>query len=159
MISRLEMISLSESIKYSPSTLSTLVSLSEGDMRRCITLYQSTVKLRGKENLIRPEDVVEVCGVIPDTKITQLLNACKSNSFRNIELLSKDMIYEGYSVEGILYQFGSLIRDEKTISDNVKGLISIRLGESEHKLIEGADQLLQLLDVLSFTQKQIQQGN
>jgi DNA polymerase III delta prime subunit len=48
-------------------TLSQLVEISDGDMRKSITVLQSAQKLRGMKNQLTPEDVMEVAGVSNDT--------------------------------------------------------------------------------------------
>lgn len=67
------------------------------------------------------------------------------------------MIYSGYSVDSILSQLSPVILNDPSISDLAKSKIFVRIGESEHKLIQGADQLLQLLDVAAFIARTIQQ--
>jgi len=63
MIGRLRTIADAEHLSLQEDTLHKLVELSEGDMRRSITIMQSAQKLRGKKNQLRPEDVMEVAGV------------------------------------------------------------------------------------------------
>lgn len=63
MIGRLRTIAEAEQLTLQDDTLNKLVDLSDGDMRRSITLLQSAQKLRGMKNPLRPEDVMEVAGV------------------------------------------------------------------------------------------------
>ena len=63
MIGRLRTIADAEHLTLQDDTLDKLVELSEGDMRRSITILQSAQKLRGMKNQLRPEDVMEVAGV------------------------------------------------------------------------------------------------
>jgi len=63
MIGRLRTIADAEHLTLQDETLDKLVELSEGDMRRSITILQSAQKLRGMKNQLRPEDVMEVAGV------------------------------------------------------------------------------------------------
>jgi replication factor C subunit 2/4 len=93
--------------------------------------------------------------VIPPSRIADLLVATKSNAFRHIQSAAQEMVYAGYPVDAILQQFLMVVMADETIGDVAKAKISVRLAENEHKLIEGADEYLQLLDVLSFTSQTI----
>lgn len=93
--------------------------------------------------------------VIPPSRISGLLVACKSNSFRPLQTAAQEMIFSGFPVDAILQQFLSSIMEDETIGDVAKAKIAVRIAENEHKLIEAADEYLQLLDVLAFTARMI----
>lgn len=154
-IGRLNTIADSEHITLGASTLQTLVDISEGDMRKSITILQSAQKLRGMKQELRAEDVMEVAGVIPPARITALLTACKSGTFRNIQTAAQEIIYDGFPVDQIFNQLSSVVMEDVTIGDVAKGKVCCRLADNDHKLIEGADEYLQLLDALSFTAQAI----
>jgi DNA polymerase III delta prime subunit len=155
MTGRLRSIALAEQILIEDDTLSKLVELSDGDMRRSITLLQSAQKLRGAKNQLRPEDVMEVAGVIPPERIAGLLASTKGSSFRTLQSAAQEMIYSAYPVDAILAHLLPVILSDATIGDAAKAKIAVRLAEAEHKLVQGADELLQLIDVCSFIAQSI----
>ena len=150
MVGRLRTIAGSEHVTLNEETLEKLVELSEGDMRRSITILQSAQKLRGMGTTLSPGDVMEVAGVIPPERITELLASAKGSTFRHLQQSCREMIYSAYPVDAILAQLLPAIMRDSTIGDVAKAKICVRIAENEHRLIEGADEYLQLLDVMSF---------
>ena len=150
MIGRLRSIATAEKLTLGDDTLDKLVELSDGDMRRSITILQSAQKLRGMQQQLTPADVMEVAGVIPPHRIAALLLAAKGSTFRHLQAAAQEMIYSAYPVDQILMQMLPCVMDDATIADVAKAKICVRLAENEHKLIEGADEYLQLMDALSF---------
>lgn len=157
MIGRLRTIAAAEKIELGDETLQELVRISDGDMRKSITVLQSAQKLRGMLAALTPEDVMEVAGVIPPARIAGLLAATKTNAFRHLQTAAQETVYSGFPVDAVLHQLLESVMRDLTIGDVAKAKICVRLAESEHKLIEGADEYLQLLDVLSFMAQTIQQ--
>lgn len=60
---RLSFICKQENVECSDETLNALVETSGGDMRRAITSLQSCAKLKGSDNSISVDTVLEVTGV------------------------------------------------------------------------------------------------
>jgi DNA polymerase III delta prime subunit len=69
-LDRLSHIAQNERVETKPGTLDRLFKISQGDMRQCITLFQSVVRLRGGHSCIEPENVDEISGVSELTFIT-----------------------------------------------------------------------------------------
>mmetsp|Transcript_10382 Transcript_10382/g.19672 ORF Transcript_10382/g.19672 Transcript_10382/m.19672 type:complete len:331 (+) Transcript_10382:51-1043(+) len=150
MKSRLQHICKAEGIEHEEKVLDTLVEISEGDMRRSITLMQSAKRLVMSGEVMTSKHVLEVAGVVPKDVVTNLLRACKSNSFQDIQNAVEDTVAEGFPVDQILQKVQAVLMEDDTLTDLHKAKISVRLAESDCKLIEGADESLQLLDILSF---------
>ena len=93
--------------------------------------------------------------VIPPERIVALVSACKGGTFRHIQSAAQEMIFSAYPVDQILAQLLTVVMADDTIGDVAKAKVAVRLAENEHKLIEGADEYLQLLDVLSYTAQSI----
>jgi len=98
---------------------------------------------------------MEVAGVIPPERITALVASTKGSSFRALQAAAQEMIYAAYPVDAILAQLLPVILRDETIGDAAKAKIAVRLAEAEHKLVQGADELLQLMDVCSFIAQSI----
>ncbi|KAJ8966694.1 hypothetical protein NQ317_006454 [Molorchus minor] len=63
MFERLSYICKEEGVEYDDAALNTLVKSSGGDLRRAITYLQSCAKLKGHNETIKNDDVLEVTGV------------------------------------------------------------------------------------------------
>ncbi|KAF3781626.1 Replication factor C subunit 4 [Nymphaea thermarum] len=131
MSSRIQYICQEEGLNLDPDALSTLSSISQGDLRRGITYLQ----------------------VIPQDIVRSLYQSCKSGQF---ELANKEVEYiiaEGYPVSQMLSQLFDLIVEAEDASDEQKAKICKRIAEADKRLIDGADEYLQLMDVASNTMR------
>jgi len=147
---RLDMIIKEENVTISEEGIEAIIKTSEGDLRKAITTLQSSYRLRGGSE-IRKEDVYEISGVIGDRYIDALLDVCQLNSFERLQVQVDEFMCEGFSVSQLINQLHErLITQEGGLTDNQKSLLAERFAVAEHKLIEGADEYLQLLDVTSF---------
>ena len=121
--------------------------MSAGDMRKAITLLQSAASLFGSE--ITGDRIREVAGVVPDTQIQELLELCVAGEFQKSQDLAEDILKDGFPCMQILEQFGYCVAESDIIDDDMKSEICLKLGEVEKKLIDGADEWLQLAHVIS----------
>ena len=68
--------------------------------------------------------------------------------FKNIETTVQDLIYEGFSCIQIVAQLHDMLIDRADINDSKKALIFEKIANIDNNLIEGADEYLQLIDLL-----------
>jgi len=99
---------------------------------------------------LTPQHVVEVAGLVPDAVVSDLLSACKSNSFDALDAAASECVLSGYPVNQVFAQLLPFIVRDPTIRDVAKSRIAIRIADSDKKLVDGADEQLQLTDVMSF---------
>ncbi|KAK2451758.1 Subunit of heteropentameric Replication factor C (RF-C) [Trifolium repens] len=138
-----------EGIHLDAEGLSTLSTISQGDLRRAITYLQSAARLFGSS--ISSKDLISVSGIVPTEVVEGLLKACKSGNFDLANKEVNNFIAEGYPVSQMLTQLFEAIVEENDISDEQKARISKKLGEADKCLVDGADEYLQLLAVVSNT--------
>lgn len=150
MVGRLQHIATAESVDFTPGTMEMLVQVSEGDMRKSITMMQSARRLLLEGESLSASHVAEIAGEVPGNVVTHILRACKANSFMSLQNAASDTIAEGFPVDQVFAQMQQAIVDDDAITDLQKSKICIRIAEADHKLVEGADEYLQLMDVLSF---------
>nr|KYP69951.1 Replication factor C subunit 4 [Cajanus cajan] len=169
MSSRISYICKEEGLFLDAEALSTLSSISHGDLRRAITYLQSAARLFGSS--ISSENLISVSGVIPAKAVEALLKACKSGNFDLANKEVNNFVAEGYPASQMLTQLLEAIVEENDISDEQKARISKKLGEADKFitllllllllfsvgivtcLVDGADEYLQLLDVVSNAMK------
>lgn len=155
MINRLREISTAEHCKYEDDAdgpvLNEILKLSQGDMRRAVTILQS-VQALSMGGAIKWENVAEMSGLPPENVIQPLLQSLTSKSFDSMEQAVSNVIAEGYAAQyiiGALLQRVVLEEDSK-IDDIGRAKLSIKIAETDKKLMDGADDYLQLISVCSL---------
>eukprot|EP01018_Ginkgo_biloba_P037126 Gb_29235 [translate_table: standard] len=136
-----------EGLHLDSDALTTLGSVSEGDLRRAITFLQCAARLYGSS--ISSTNIITVSGVVPSEVVQSLFKACKTGQFDVAQKEVTDIIAEGHPVSQILSQLYDIVVQAADIPDETKARISERLAEADKCLIDGADEYLQLLDVAS----------
>ncbi|XP_019245557.1 PREDICTED: replication factor C subunit 2 [Nicotiana attenuata] len=147
--SRILHICREEGLSLDSEALSTLSSISQGDLRRAITYLQSAARLFGSS--ISARDLISVSGVIPNDVTRAIFSACRSGNFDLANKEVDDVIAEGYPVSQMLSQLYDIVIDADDISDEQKARICKKFAEADKCLVDGADEYLQLLDVASTT--------
>ncbi|XP_073142891.1 replication factor C subunit 2 isoform X2 [Henckelia pumila] len=147
MSSRVIYICKEEGLHLDSEALSTLSSISQGDLRRAITYLQGAARLFGSS--ISTKDLISVSGVIPAEVVQALFSACRSGNFDLADKEVKNVIAEGYPVSQLLSQLYDDIVEAVDISDEQKARICKKFAEADNCLVDGADEYLQLLDVAS----------
>ncbi|KAK7835236.1 replication factor c subunit 4 [Quercus suber] len=140
-----------EGLNLDAEALSTLSSISQGDLRRAITYLQSAARLFGSS--IFSKDLISVSGVVPQEVVAAFLIACKSGDFDLANKEVNNVIAEGYPVSQMLSQLLEVVVEADDISDEQKARICKKLGEADKCLVDGADEYLQLLDVAGNTMR------
>ncbi|KAF5177285.1 replication factor C subunit [Thalictrum thalictroides] len=151
MTNRILHICTEEGLNLDPEALSTLSSISQGDLRRAITYLQSAARLFG--STISDKELISVSGVIPQAVVQALFAACKSGDFDLANKEVNNVIAEGYPASQMFLQLMEVIVEANDITDDQKARICSKLGEADKCLIDGADEYLQLLDVASNTMR------
>ncbi|KAF9599833.1 hypothetical protein IFM89_001779 [Coptis chinensis] len=151
MTSRILHICKEEGLNLDPEALSTLSSISQGDLRRAITYLQGAARLFG--STVSAKELISVSGVIPQEVVQTLFSACKSGEFESANKEVTNVIAEGYPVSQMFSQLFEVVVESNDILDEQKARICRKLGEADKCLIDGADEYLQLMDVASTTMK------
>uniref|UniRef100_A0A3Q3AGM2 Replication factor C (activator 1) 4 n=1 Tax=Kryptolebias marmoratus TaxID=37003 RepID=A0A3Q3AGM2_KRYMA len=118
-----------ENLKYTKESITTLVHLSEGDLRKAITFLQSAARL-STDKKITDHVIVEIAG---------------------------NMVDEGYAATQILTQLHDSIL-EQDISDKQKSAITEKMAVVGKCLADGADEYLQILSLCSVIMQQTSQS-
>lgn len=126
---RLSHIATAEHIPLDHSVISTLISTSQGDLRRSITYLQSASRLSSSINPpvpITARDIQEIAGVLPDAVVIDFATTLgiepvggdidiemngtnKVKGFDGVRKKVKELMREGYSASQILLQASSLL--------------------------------------------------
>uniref|UniRef100_A0A3B1J3T0 Replication factor C subunit 4 n=1 Tax=Astyanax mexicanus TaxID=7994 RepID=A0A3B1J3T0_ASTMX len=146
-----------ENLKYTKEGIEALVKVSEGDLRKAITLLQSTARLSAEKE-ITESIVIEIAGVIPPKVTENLLQICYKGTFEKLEAAVKNMIDEGYAGTQILTQLHDIIIEE-SLNDKQKSVITEKMAVVDKCLADGADEYLQLLGLFSVIMQQATQSS
>jgi len=147
---KLKFISNKENIGIKDNLLRTLAKISNGDLRRAI-MYLQNLKYNYKK--ITNNDILNLTGHLSDNakkKITEILFKNYNNKIEidQINNFVKDMILRGYSVDNIIKDINKIVVNSNELTDNMKGLICLHLAKTEKRLLDGADEYLQIFSVL-----------
>ena len=149
---RLRLVCTSESVEAPDETLDAVLKISNGDMRKAITFIQSASQLYGGS--VKPENIVEISGWVPDNELDRLLKACSATgSYTSVRTAVQSMLASGYSVNVTLERICEAVVSDKVLDNTQKAIICERLAGAEKHLIDGADDELQLLDVCLMFQR------
>ena len=149
MKSRLKYISVNEDINISDECLNKIMEISDGDFRMAITILQNTTYLSGD---ITINSICEMTNIFPQKFLDEINNICirsKSQDIHNIIVLTKKIRRLGYPIQKIIRQIYELVNSSNKLTDKQKSLIMFTLADSEKKLINGADEYIQTLNILS----------
>lgn len=147
--SRLMQICKEEEVDIDEETVEALINVSEGDMRKSITMLQSARRAVSKGEKLNVSHVVEVAGIVPPDLIQKLWLACRGNAFQLVQDVATTIIRQGYPVDQVLNQLAPVVIHDDQINDIHKAKICIRLAEADKKLLDGSSEYLQLMDIMS----------
>lgn len=91
-----------------------------------------------------------MAGVPPNSIILDLVKSLQSNSFHTMETSAQSIIAEGYPVPSIVSMLFDCVVKETALSDLSKAEICIKIAESDKNLVDGSNELLQLMSVCSL---------
>ncbi|KAL8188089.1 UNVERIFIED_CONTAM: replication factor C subunit 4 [Gekko kuhli] len=147
-----------ENVTVSREAISCLVHVSEGDLRKAITLLQSATRLTGKKE-VTERIVTEIAGVVPKEILDGLLAACQSGSFEKLEVVTQNLINEGYAATQLINQLHDIVVEKEELGDKQKSVIAEKLAEADKCLADGSDEFLQLISLCAVVMQQLTQNS
>ncbi|KAL5108655.1 Replication factor C subunit 4 [Taenia crassiceps] len=151
--SRLRYIADAENIDVSDSALDHLLILCDGDLRQGITLLQSAFRFAtpsSKEGSTKSvpitcADLDQVATAVPDRFETALISAVKKRDFDALQSTILELTREGLSVPQFLTQLQSRLMESTEFPDHSKQKILKVMAEIDLRIIQGAEEYIQLL--------------
>ncbi|KAK8183030.1 P-loop containing nucleoside triphosphate hydrolase protein [Phyllosticta capitalensis] len=170
---RLEEIAKLEGVALEEGAVDALVRTSEGDLRKAITFLQSAARLVGaikspaageddsmdvdsgasstnKKSVTVPI-VEEIAGVIPDSTLSALFQAmqraAKGEVYAAVAQAVEDMVADGWSAAQVVNQLYERVLYDERIDDVKKNRITLVFSETDKRLVDGADEHLEILDL------------
>lgn len=144
MADRLRYICSQESIEVvGDSLITTILKFAQGDMRRAVNLLQSGHQLNGKT--VTSDTILELAGIVPSNVLEELWDKIKRSSFTAVQKTVEELVAAGYPASILLQQLSSDVVQHDDLSDVKKANSIMVLAQTDHKLVEGASEYLQLL--------------
>lgn len=163
---RLQHIARAEGLHYDEDVMDALIEASDGDLRKAITYMQSASKLQvmtaidddedvDMTSKITKRDIEEIAGKVPSDIVASLLQVCeassKSNSkvaYNKIAAFVTELVADGWSAAQVLRQIHEAFILHGVADAKKKSHISLALSLADKRLSDGADDHLELLDLL-----------
>lgn len=141
-VSRLMYIAKNEKVDFEQKALETIYDITLGDMRKSINILQAA-SAYGK---VTVEAVYKVLGLAQPKEIREMLNLALQGKFMQArEKLRNLLVNYGLSGEDIIKQIHrELTGNELNIPEELKVVLIDYAGEVEFRIIEGADDEIQL---------------
>ncbi len=141
-IGRLRWICEKEGCEYTEEGLEVIYSVSEGDMRRAINILQASAAL----GTVTPEAVYKVVGLAHPKEVRETIMLALEGKFTDARNKLRQLIIEyGLSGTDIIKQIHrEVFSGELKIPDELRVLIADYTGEIQYRLVEGADDEIQL---------------
>ncbi|KAI9906372.1 hypothetical protein PsorP6_004143 [Peronosclerospora sorghi] len=152
MASRLRLIASEENVNVTDPVLESLLECSHGDLRKAINYLQSAKQLCGEDELSE-SDVGAVAGLAPPALLQQFWASVASNGFEKMKADIENLLLAGYPVLTILRQLNDDVLGLEKLSDAQKAKICLRIAEADKKLVDGASEYFQMLDVASYAMR------
>ncbi|BCS91743.1 Replication factor C small subunit [Metallosphaera sp. J1] len=146
-ISRLDFILKKEGVQYDPKALDVIYDVTNGDMRKAINVLQAA-SAYGK---VTQESVFKVLGLAQPKEVREMVKSALQGRFMDArsKLLSLIINY-GLSGEDIVKQVHrDIFSNEYQIPEELRVLLTDYIGEVEFRIIEGADDEIQLSAMLA----------
>ncbi len=147
-IARLKWICEQEKCKYTEEGLETIYEISEGDMRRAINVLQAAAAI----GTVTPEIVYKVVGLAHPREIREMIKLALDGQFQRArDQLRQLMINYGLSGVDVIKQIHrELFSQELKIPEELRIMIADYAGEIQFRLVEGADDEIQLNAFLAW---------
>lgn len=148
---RLEWICQQENIEFDPPAINELIEQCDGDMRKSVTSLQTLSSCHRK---LTPADVRQFLGALPDNVVEEFVVACKSLNHGQLYTCVESIKREGYGVYQLMSQFFHVCLHIEEFNDLHKAAIFEKIGECEMRILDGANEFLQLLDLGTVVMEQ-----
>ncbi|KAK7486274.1 hypothetical protein BaRGS_00022444 [Batillaria attramentaria] len=156
MADRLNHICKEEGVQIGDTAMQTLMKVSEGDMRKAVMFLQSASRLCGQDDPITDSIIMDITGVVPEDMVDEIIKACHSDSYQTLDETRVNR--EGYAASQLLGQLHDRVIMMDDLSDKQKSIVAEKMAVVDKCLMDGADEYLQLMALLSTLMQQICHG-
>jgi len=139
-----------ENVQYDEDAFNTLQSVSGGDLRKAITLFQTLASA----GIVTSERVQEASGYVPIDEITRFLKAIRSGRREDLLASVHGFVRQGFAVSQLIQQLADrLLEDDENVEICLGPLQLVKIFNKiaicEKRLLDGADEMIQLYDLFA----------
>lgn len=145
-LKRIQFIANKENLNLSEEICKQVITDTEGDLRRAIMLLQNIKYYQQINGPVTSDSLDELRGTIPLRKIKKKIK--KINDYSKAEKFAKKIICLGYSAHNIIDSLGLSVLQSDEFDEKNKSVIFFAIADAEKKLLDGADEYVQLMIVL-----------
>jgi len=147
LVNRLAYIAKNEGVEYDEKALETVYDITQGDMRKSINILQAA-SAYGK---VTVEAVYKVLGLAQPKEVREMMNLALSGKFNEARAKLRELLVNyGLSGEDVVKQVHREITGgELQIPEELRVLLADYIGEVEFRIMEGADDEIQLSAMLA----------
>ncbi len=155
---KIENIATNEKLQLDSEIISKIISNANGDLRKGIMILQNINYIYDKstesdiDGTIDQNLIYDIMNSVPNEFIDNIINKCidVNSTIQDVIESTNTIVAKGYSAGEVLQQTLNIILSNDKIHDNHKSLICVNIANTERKLLEGADEYLQLLNIFSY---------
>lgn len=153
MITKLKDIASRENFNVPDDVLGKIVELAKGDIRSGIITLQYIKYIYDYQGSISVKDIYNTTNYLPINILQVLWKKCIENKNSTIIDVKNEALalkQKGYSINSIFEKLNQLSVANIHLNDKQKSLIAFRIADTEKRLIDGADEYIQLFNVLAY---------
>ncbi|KAJ2867945.1 Subunit of heteropentameric Replication factor C (RF-C) [Coemansia aciculifera] len=148
-VARVEHVAQLESVNCREGAVGALVDCAAGDLRRAIMSLQSAARMvHSGGGALDADMVAELVGVVPAAVIESLRVAWNSADASALRVIVDELIYSGYPASQVLAQLHDRAMEDQQLGSLQKAKIALMMATVDKALCDGADEQLQLLDMM-----------
>lgn len=150
---KLHDIAKKENFQLPEDVLEKIVELAKGDIRSGIITLQYMKYIYDYQKSISVKDIYETTNYLPMQIIKDIWYRTIENKTSTIIDIKKEALFlkqKGYSVNTIMEFLNRMVISCDKLNDQQKSLITLNTAKSEKRLIDGADEYIQLFNVLAY---------
>lgn len=148
-LGRLRYVAKEESLSFQEGVLEKVLDISQGDLRKAITLLQSASKLVAQTGCgeITGVQVDELAGTVPTEVLHSLVDTIATRNLDKIISHINALIKSGWSGSSVVSQLHDYYITNDEYDTKFKNAVSLLLFDTDSKLTNGTNEHLQLLNL------------
>lgn len=155
-MNKLSYISIKENMVINKKSIKAITNVSKGDLRRAIMLLQNLQYIYKYNGEITEDDIYEMVGTMPTDQLKKMHTMMFNDNVTEIMRFVKDIGSRGYPISNVILEIHKIVIHDEVMSDIQKAKICINIAKAEKRLIDGADEYIQLLHIMMHISKVLQ---
>jgi len=141
--SHLENICQQETLELEAGSLDRLIEIAGGDMRLSLSWLQMISQMKKQGVKVTRDIIEEIMGMLPQTEALRLWNSIRSDSEVQLQVVTEDLLREGYSVKMMLKDLGERLLATDDLNDYQLAESLASLAQMEGNIVNKCDEVLQ----------------